>query len=186
MGGVAWTEEEDHLLRKCVEQYGEGKWYRVPLLAASRLPGRTANDVKNYWNCHLSKKLNISNDAEATKQAMTKISAEVIKPWAHRLVASSMLLAHTDAASGCKPPQEDVASTSVGLPYAPSVAECDQTPLQKDEQDEFACIKGPGNENELGMDFLLDEIKMMGEEHCKSKWDLDDLMMDVELWGESL
>ncbi|GAB2277220.1 Transcription factor myb1 [Dionaea muscipula] len=114
MGGVAWTEEEDHLLRKCIEQYGEGKWHRVPLLAglnrcrkscrlrwlnylrpnirrgkfteeeveliiklhkqilgnrwsliAGRLPGRrrTANDVKNdYWNCHLSKKLNNVNN----------------------------------------------------------------------------------------------------------------------------
>lgn len=27
----AWTKEEDHLLRKCIEKYGEGKWHRVPL-----------------------------------------------------------------------------------------------------------------------------------------------------------
>lgn len=33
MGGVAWTEEEDHLLKKCIEQYGEGKWHRIPHLA---------------------------------------------------------------------------------------------------------------------------------------------------------
>ncbi|KAJ4706926.1 Myb transcription factor [Melia azedarach] len=26
----AWTEEEDNLLRKCVEVYGEGKWHKVP------------------------------------------------------------------------------------------------------------------------------------------------------------
>ncbi|XP_022997553.1 transcription factor MYB1-like [Cucurbita maxima] len=106
MGGIAWTEEEDYLLKKCIEQYGEGKWHRVPQLAglnrcrkscrlrwlnylrpnikrgsftpeevelilnlhnilgnrwsiiAGRLPGRTANDIKNYWNCHLSKKVN--------------------------------------------------------------------------------------------------------------------------------
>nr|QTO65844.1 R2R3MYB [Brunfelsia australis] len=101
----AWTEEEDTLLRKCVEKYGEGKWHQVPLraglnrcrkscrlrwlnylrphikrgdfsedevdlilrlhkllgnrwsLIAGRLPGRTANDVKNYWNTHLQRKL---------------------------------------------------------------------------------------------------------------------------------
>ena len=35
MGGVAWTEEEDHLLKKCIERYGEGKWHRVPLLAGN-------------------------------------------------------------------------------------------------------------------------------------------------------
>ncbi|CAK7323141.1 unnamed protein product, partial [Dovyalis caffra] len=29
----AWTEEEDILLRKCVEKYGEGRWHQVPLRA---------------------------------------------------------------------------------------------------------------------------------------------------------
>uniref|UniRef100_A0A7N0TZP9 Uncharacterized protein n=1 Tax=Kalanchoe fedtschenkoi TaxID=63787 RepID=A0A7N0TZP9_KALFE len=119
MGGVAWTEEEDHLLKKCIEQYGEGKWHRVPLLAglnrcrkscrlrwlnylrpnirrgtfaddevlliiklhshlgnrwsliASRLPGRTANDVKNYWNCHLSKKLSKAHNNHETMSPVT-------------------------------------------------------------------------------------------------------------------
>jgi hypothetical protein len=26
----AWTEEEDMLLRRCVENYGEGKWFQIP------------------------------------------------------------------------------------------------------------------------------------------------------------
>ncbi|KAJ6867374.1 hypothetical protein NC652_038555 [Populus alba x Populus x berolinensis] len=26
----AWTEEEDILLRKCVEKHGEGRWHEVP------------------------------------------------------------------------------------------------------------------------------------------------------------
>lgn len=37
MGGVAWTEEEDQLLKKCIQQYGEGKWHRVPILAGNDL-----------------------------------------------------------------------------------------------------------------------------------------------------
>ncbi|XP_059624611.1 transcription factor MYB1-like [Cornus florida] len=97
----AWTPEEDSILRKCIEKYGEGNWHQVPLkaglnrcrkscrlrwlnylspdikrgvfasdeveliiklhkllgnrwtLIAGRLPGRTGNDVKNYWNSHL-------------------------------------------------------------------------------------------------------------------------------------
>nr|AUH28246.1 anthocyanin synthesis regulator 2 [Petunia x hybrida] len=101
----SWTEEEDFLLRKCIEKYGEGKWHLVPVraglnrcrkscrlrwlnylrphikrgdfsedevdlilrlhkllgnrwsLIAGRLPGRTANDVKNYWNTHFQRKL---------------------------------------------------------------------------------------------------------------------------------
>ncbi|XP_059451625.1 transcription factor MYB114-like [Corylus avellana] len=26
----AWTEEEDILLRQCVENYGEGQWFQIP------------------------------------------------------------------------------------------------------------------------------------------------------------
>ncbi|KAJ0099204.1 hypothetical protein Patl1_21293 [Pistacia atlantica] len=29
----AWTEEEDNLLRKCIEKYGEEKWHQIPLRA---------------------------------------------------------------------------------------------------------------------------------------------------------
>ncbi|KAK1301664.1 Transcription factor MYB90 [Acorus calamus] len=29
----AWTQEEDVLLRKCIEEHGEGKWRHVPLRA---------------------------------------------------------------------------------------------------------------------------------------------------------
>ncbi|KAK4426551.1 Transcription factor [Sesamum alatum] len=98
-----WTPEEDALLKKCIEDYGEGKWHLVPIraglkrcrkscrlrwlnylkpdikrgqfttdevdlivrlhkllgnrwsLIAGRLPGRTANDVKNFWNSHIEK-----------------------------------------------------------------------------------------------------------------------------------
>ncbi|XP_011073628.1 transcription factor MYB114-like [Sesamum indicum] len=98
-----WTSEEDALLKKCIEDYGEGKWHLVPIraglkrcrkscrlrwlnylkpdikrshfttdevdlimrlhkllgnrwsLIAGRLPGRTANDVKNLWNGHIDK-----------------------------------------------------------------------------------------------------------------------------------
>nr|WUT88021.1 R2R3 MYB transcription factor [Rehmannia chingii] len=100
-----WTPEEDIRLRKCIQNFGEGKWHLVPLraglnrcrkscrlrwlnylnpnikrgqfnkdevdliirlhkllgnrwsLIAGRLPGRTANDVKNFWNSHIDKKL---------------------------------------------------------------------------------------------------------------------------------
>nr|QTO65768.1 MYB114-like protein [Thottea siliquosa] len=29
----SWTEEEDLLLKKCIEKYGEGKWRHVPARA---------------------------------------------------------------------------------------------------------------------------------------------------------
>ncbi|TQD88726.1 hypothetical protein C1H46_025737 [Malus baccata] len=123
MGGIPWTKEEDQLLRKCIEQHGEGKWHRLPLLAglnrcrkscrlrwlnylrpnikrgnfeeeevdliiklhrllgnrwssvAARLPGRTGNDVKNYWNCHLSKRLNAQQDHQSEYHIKNKHDA---------------------------------------------------------------------------------------------------------------
>ncbi|CAM8986261.1 unnamed protein product [Rhodiola kirilowii] len=127
----AWSEQEDALLRECIDKYGEGKWHQVPLkaglnrcrkscrlrwlnylrpnikrgefsideadlmirlhkllgnrwsLIAGRLPGRTANDVKNYWNTHLRKKtmlhLQVNNHRPRTNFAADH-QTEVIRP----------------------------------------------------------------------------------------------------------
>ncbi|XP_073042256.1 transcription factor MYB1-like [Primulina eburnea] len=116
----AWSKEEDGLLKKCVETFGEGRWHLVPLraglnrcrkscrlrwvnylspdikrgyfttdeidlllrlhkllgnrwsLIAGRIPGRTANDVKNYWNTHIMNK-------------SVEIKTKIIKPKPHNL-----------------------------------------------------------------------------------------------------
>ncbi|XP_078441554.1 myb-related protein 308-like isoform X1 [Wolffia australiana] len=47
-----FTEEEDELIIKLHEVMGN-KWS----LIAGRLPGRTDNEIKNYWNTHIRRKL---------------------------------------------------------------------------------------------------------------------------------
>ncbi|XP_058227055.1 transcription factor MYB1-like [Rhododendron vialii] len=122
-----WTEEEDCLLKKCVEKHGEGNWHQVPRkaglnrcrkscrlrwlnylrpnikrgnftvdevdliirlhkllgnrwsLIAGRLPGRTSNDVKNYWNTHLHKQSNDQIQKDVQKSKMTQSTMEKIK-----------------------------------------------------------------------------------------------------------
>lgn len=37
----AWTAEEDVLLKRCIEKYGEGKWHQVPSRA-----GKVINLIK--------------------------------------------------------------------------------------------------------------------------------------------
>ncbi|KAL3844927.1 hypothetical protein ACJIZ3_002330 [Penstemon smallii] len=125
-----WTKEEDFLLKKCIEKYGEGKWHQVPLraglnrcrkscrlrwlnylrpdikrgcftkdevdlimrlhkllgnkwsLIAGRLPGRTANDVKNFWNTHVEKKLAVIGQQrkENVQKSITITNTKIIKP----------------------------------------------------------------------------------------------------------
>ncbi|CAL9768957.1 unnamed protein product [Musa acuminata subsp. burmannicoides] len=47
-----FTEEEDELIIKLHSLIGN-KWS----LIAARLPGRTDNEIKNYWNTHIRRKL---------------------------------------------------------------------------------------------------------------------------------
>ncbi|WZZ22939.1 hypothetical protein YC2023_124326 [Brassica napus] len=53
----AWTTEEDKKLISYIHEHGEGGWRDIPQKAARHLPKRTDNEVKNYWNTHLKKRL---------------------------------------------------------------------------------------------------------------------------------
>ncbi|CAH2044027.1 unnamed protein product [Thlaspi arvense] len=53
----AWTTEEDKKLISYIHEHGEGGWRDIPQKAARHLPRRTDNEIKNYWNTHLKKRL---------------------------------------------------------------------------------------------------------------------------------
>ncbi|PIM98208.1 Transcription factor, Myb superfamily [Handroanthus impetiginosus] len=129
----AWTQEEDDLLKKCIERYGEGKWHQVPLraglnrcrkscrlrwlnylrpnikkgyftrdevdliirlhkllgnrwsLIAGRLPGRTANNIKNFWNTHIQKNIRsiragLGGETENCTRTKTITKSNIIRP----------------------------------------------------------------------------------------------------------
>ncbi|KAL6658465.1 hypothetical protein ACP70R_004051 [Stipagrostis hirtigluma subsp. patula] len=75
-----FTEEEDELIIKFHELFGN-KWS----LIAGRLPGRTDNEIKNYWNTHIKRKL----------------LARGIDPQTHRPLNAAAAVASTPA-----PPQQ--------------------------------------------------------------------------------
>ncbi|CAE5963116.1 unnamed protein product [Arabidopsis arenosa] len=59
------TDEVDLLLR--LHKLLGNRWS----LIAGRLPGRTANDVKNYWNTHLSKRHELCCSSKMKKKNIT-------------------------------------------------------------------------------------------------------------------
>ncbi|XP_027187978.2 uncharacterized protein, partial [Cicer arietinum] len=64
-------------------------------LIAARLPGRTANDVKNYWHTHLRKKTIVSKkeeNKEKEKPKETMKPHEIIKPQPRTFSSHSLWL----------------------------------------------------------------------------------------------
>ncbi|XP_058067612.1 transcription factor MYB36-like [Magnolia sinica] len=70
-----FTDEEDNIICSLYKNIGS-KWSII----ASHLPGRTDNDVKNYWNTKLKKKLlavntNLSSNASITANNRIQLSS---------------------------------------------------------------------------------------------------------------
>ncbi|KAK9272467.1 hypothetical protein L1049_002840 [Liquidambar formosana] len=75
----SFTEEEEDLIIRLHNLLGN-RWS----LIAGRVPGRTDNQVKNYWNTHLCKKLGIKKQSRRvgvsapTKSRAVKVSEPII------------------------------------------------------------------------------------------------------------
>ncbi|XP_044507780.1 myb-related protein 308-like [Mangifera indica] len=70
-----FTEEEDELIIKLHSLLGN-KWS----LIAGRLPGRTDNEIKNYWNTHIRRKLLNRGIDPATHRSLNEPSQDATTP----------------------------------------------------------------------------------------------------------
>ncbi|KAK9673274.1 hypothetical protein RND81_12G157100 [Saponaria officinalis] len=227
MGGVAWSEEEDQLLRKCIEQYGEGKWHRIPILAginrcrkscrlrwlnylrpnirrgkftdeeveiiiklhnllgnrwsliASRLSGRTANDVKNFWHCHLSKRLNshLIDKSNVTAKDHTQYQVVMENSSVRNEVNDKSYIQHHDHVP-------NTASSKEIVPICVQDITCqyDNNNVHQPKDDKFLCEENMILEElPMDIDFELDEIKITIDDQMKYNWGFDDLLFDMEI-----
>ncbi|CAK8538118.1 unnamed protein product [Lathyrus sativus] len=74
----SFSEDEVDMIQRLHKLLGN-RW----ALIAARLPGRTSNDVKNYWHTHLRKKMiskKLKEKKEKQKSNETLKAHEVIKP----------------------------------------------------------------------------------------------------------
>ncbi|OWM80410.1 myb-related protein 308 [Punica granatum] len=70
-----FTEEEDELIIKLHSLLGN-KWS----LIAGRLPGRTDNEIKNYWNTHIRRKLLNRGIDPSTHRPINELPASTGEP----------------------------------------------------------------------------------------------------------
>ncbi|XP_050375699.1 transcription repressor MYB6-like [Argentina anserina] len=75
-----FTEEEDELIIKLHSLLGN-KWS----LIAGRLPGRTDNEIKNYWNTHIKRKLLTRGLDPQTHRPLNETAAAATTAAASRL-----------------------------------------------------------------------------------------------------
>ncbi|KAJ8490572.1 hypothetical protein OPV22_012293 [Ensete ventricosum] len=92
-----FTEEEDELIIKLHSLLGN-KWS----LIAARLPGRTDNEIKNYWNTHIRRKLLCRGVDPVTHRPVNRHGSDTTTPSRRKPVVV-----------GFGPDQEEEKSSSV-------------------------------------------------------------------------
>ncbi|KAI7752797.1 hypothetical protein M8C21_021749, partial [Ambrosia artemisiifolia] len=65
------TQEEEDIILDLHKQWGS-KWSKI----AKRLPGRTDNEIKNYWRSHLKKKIE-AQETECTEGTKTSSKQDI-------------------------------------------------------------------------------------------------------------
>lgn len=151
-------------------------------LIAGRLPGRTANDVKNYWNCHLSKKLN-ALEADQDGSQLSK-DVQIIRPQP-RTIASSSSKKRSQGASQTDQvlAQQEKDTTTSDADGKNHMLETQQDMMMYSCLDQQGMVGG-----EFPMDFQLEGFETMvnGGEGCSSssQWNWDDLLLDMDMYND--
>ncbi|RWR75030.1 transcription factor MYB1 [Cinnamomum micranthum f. kanehirae] len=157
-----------------------------------RLPGRTANDVKNYWNSHPSRRLSMQKGKQFQIKSMrptTAVTTKIIRPQPRTFSPNSKWL--NGGGSSIVEAQLQKMSNNA-MPASPRDQESTlwwKSLLADMEDNTWRSKSGEvGVEEELPHSFEVEEMERMKKEGDKlmmegglGEW--DDMLLDVDLWG---
>ncbi|ONK74779.1 uncharacterized protein A4U43_C03F10060 [Asparagus officinalis] len=156
-------------------QIHEGKVTRWSLIAG-RLPGRTANDVKNFWNTHLSKQLLAEKHGKEAEAAYV----EVIKPQPQTIPWNWKWSKDNEASESNN--QQEEANI---LKHLSTSSSTNATCL---ESKNFSAsnIEEVGMMQELQADFRSEDIGSFGHDDFLLEGFLgwEDMRADISLWSD--
>uniref|UniRef100_A0A0D9XPP7 Uncharacterized protein n=1 Tax=Leersia perrieri TaxID=77586 RepID=A0A0D9XPP7_9ORYZ len=180
-----FTEEEDELIIKLHELLGN-KWS----LIAGRLPGRTDNEIKNYWNTHIKRKLlnrgvdpqthrplNAAADHHQQQLQASQPRFTAAAPAGHHHDHFAILSNSPDACSNSSddepssatppPPRHLGIDLNLSISLAPYQPEQENHPMKK-EEDETAAMtaSGAGNATTTKVCLCLNRLGLHGGEVC--------------------
>ncbi|XP_019184590.1 PREDICTED: transcription repressor MYB5-like [Ipomoea nil] len=162
-----WTPAEDKLLTDYINKEGEGQWWS---LIAGRISGRTDNEIKNYWNTHLTKKLisqgidprnhkpllvNPTNSNHPKNHNPSSSSVPIIKPTPIHVGLSNQDKTVKINSSTTVNVVGGTTNHQIDQPNSVGGTTNHQTTGNGDE--EFNMDIGDDNEDNVGMDFCPDE-----------------------------
>ncbi|XXG51115.1 hypothetical protein AAC387_Pa02g4960 [Persea americana] len=179
-----FKEDEVDLMIKLHKLLGN-RWS----LIAGRLPGRTANDVKNYWNFHLSKRLSMQKGAQSQIKSMetTAIATtQVIRPQPRTFSPNSKWLSGTAGSSTIQTNLQKIPNNAMmGSPQEESALWW-RSLLADGEEDDVTWWSKSGEvglEVELPQIFGVEEMEMMKKKEEEGLGEWDYMLLDLDLWG---
>ena len=134
--------------------------------------------MKNYWNCHLSKKLNV---LEAEDRSQGTKNVEVVRPRPRNIGSSSVKRRGMQGES----PTDQGAQQDIGISSMTFDADGQSHVIESQQDNIYSCLDQQGIVGELPMDFQFEGVEaMINGEGCSSQWDWDDLLLDMDLYKD--